>query len=134
MLTAILSTITSAVWPGSALRRTRFRWFLRPCFWPWPIAPCSSRLKFGRGTLARDAPRSRDAMIPVLERPPKVTFSLTETCNLACRHCYADCNKTAKRREVSPAEWLQLIDYLAANGVIQTYIEGGEPLHRPDIF
>src|SRR6266481_7806297 len=73
-------------------------------------------------------------MIPKLERPPKVTFSLTETCNLACRHCYADCNKTAKRRELSTAEWLQLIDYLAANGVIQTYIEGGEPLHRPDFF
>jgi radical SAM protein with 4Fe4S-binding SPASM domain len=73
-------------------------------------------------------------MIPSLERPPKVTFSLTETCNLACRHCYADCNKTAGRPELSTAEWLRLIDYLAANGVIQTYIEGGEPLHRPDIF
>jgi len=73
-------------------------------------------------------------MTPTIERPPKVTFSLTETCNLACRHCYADCNKTAKRPELSTAEWLQLIDYLAANGVIQAYIEGGEPLHRPDIF
>jgi radical SAM protein with 4Fe4S-binding SPASM domain len=73
-------------------------------------------------------------MTPKLERPPKVTFSLTETCNLACRHCYADCKKTAKRPELSTAEWLHLIDYLAANGVIQTYIEGGEPLHRPDIF
>jgi len=73
-------------------------------------------------------------MNPKLERPPKVTFSLTETCNLACRHCYADCKKTAKRPELSTAEWLHLIDYLAANGVIQTYIEGGEPLQRPDIF
>jgi radical SAM protein with 4Fe4S-binding SPASM domain len=27
-----------------------------------------------------------------------------------------------------------LIDYLADNGVVQTYIEGGEPLHRPDFF
>jgi radical SAM protein with 4Fe4S-binding SPASM domain len=68
------------------------------------------------------------------ERPPKITFSLTETCNLACRHCYGDCKKTAKRAELSTAEWLDLIDYLAANGVIQAYIEGGEPLHRPDIF
>jgi radical SAM protein with 4Fe4S-binding SPASM domain len=73
-------------------------------------------------------------MNPKLERPPKVTFSLTETCNLACRHCYADCKKTAKRPELSTVEWLHLIDYLAANGVIQTYIEGGEPLQRPDIF
>src|SRR5229473_236888 len=72
--------------------------------------------------------------MPAFERPPKVTFALTETCNLECRHCYADCNKAAKRPELSTAEWLRLIDYLAANGVIQTYIEGGEPLLRPDIF
>ncbi len=73
-------------------------------------------------------------MTPTVDRPPKVTFSLTETCNLACRHCYADCKKTGKRPELSTDEWLRLIDYLAANGVIQAYIEGGEPLYRPDIF
>jgi radical SAM protein with 4Fe4S-binding SPASM domain len=73
-------------------------------------------------------------MTPSFERPPKFTFALTETCNLECRHCYADCKKAGKRAEMSTAEWFDLIDYLAANGVIQTYIEGGEPLHRPDIF
>src|SRR5260221_1057793 len=72
--------------------------------------------------------------MPAFERPPKVTFALTETCNLECRHCYADCNKAAKRPELSTAEWLDLTDELAENGVIQPYIEGGEPLHRPDIF
>jgi radical SAM protein with 4Fe4S-binding SPASM domain len=73
-------------------------------------------------------------MTPAFERPPKVTLSLTETCNLQCRHCYANCKKVGKRLELSTSEWLDFIDYLAANGVIQTYIEGGEPLHRPDIF
>jgi radical SAM protein with 4Fe4S-binding SPASM domain len=73
-------------------------------------------------------------MNPAFERPPKVTFALTETCNLECRHCYADCKKAGKRPELTTAEWFELIDYLAANGVIQTYIEGGEPLHRPDFF
>jgi radical SAM protein with 4Fe4S-binding SPASM domain len=73
-------------------------------------------------------------MTPAFERPPKITFALTETCNLECRHCYADCKRAGKRGELSTAEWIDLIDYLAANGVIQTYIEGGEPLHRPDIF
>ena len=29
---------------------------------------------------------------------------------------------------------MKLIDYLAENGVIQTYIEGGEPLHRSDFL
>ncbi len=73
-------------------------------------------------------------MTPHFERPPKITFSLTETCNLQCRHCYGDCRKPGKRPELSTSEWLGLIDYLAENGVIQAYIEGGEPLHRPDIF
>ena len=39
-----------------------------------------------------------------------------------------------KAGELSTDEWLKLIDYLAENGVIQTYIEGGEPLHRPDFL
>src|SRR6266446_9218855 len=73
-------------------------------------------------------------MTPYFERPPKITFSLTETCNLQCRHCYGDCKRPGKRPELSTSEWLDLIDYLAENGVIQTYIEGGEPLLRPDIF
>src|SRR5947209_16591142 len=73
-------------------------------------------------------------MSPAFERPPKVTFALTETCNLDCRHCYADCKKLGKRPELTTAEWSGLIDDLAANGVIQAYIEGGEPLHRPDFF
>ncbi len=73
-------------------------------------------------------------MTPYFERPPKITFSLTETCNLQCRHCYGDCKRPGKRPELSTSEWLDLIDYLADNGVIQTYIEGGEPLLRPDIF
>jgi radical SAM protein with 4Fe4S-binding SPASM domain len=73
-------------------------------------------------------------MTPSIERPPKITFSLTETCNQQCRHCYGGCHKAGKRPELSTSEWLAFIDYLAANGVIQTYIEGGEPLHRADIF
>ena len=73
-------------------------------------------------------------MTPQFDRPPKVTFAFTETCNQECRHCYADCRRKGKRRELSTDEWLKLIDYLADNGVIQTYIEGGEPLHRPDFL
>ncbi len=73
-------------------------------------------------------------MAPQFDRPPKVTFAFTETCNQECRHCYADCRRAGKRRELSTDEWLKLIDYLAENGVIQTYIEGGEPLHRPDFL
>jgi radical SAM protein with 4Fe4S-binding SPASM domain len=65
------------------------------------------------------------------ETPPKITLSLTERCNLACKHCYADCNRGV-RRELSTTEWLAFLDYLETNGVIQVYIEGGEPLVRDD--
>lgn len=70
-------------------------------------------------------------MPPFFETPPKITLSLTERCNLACKHCYADCNRDV-RRELSTVEWLAFLDYIEMNGVIQVYIEGGEPLLRDD--
>ncbi|MCO6414665.1 radical SAM protein [Siccirubricoccus sp. KC 17139] len=71
---------------------------------------------------------------PVLERPLKVTLSFTDSCNLNCRHCYADCSATPKPDELSAAEWCGILDRLEADGVIGLYIEGGEPLHRPDFL
>lgn len=67
------------------------------------------------------------------ERPPKITLSVTETCPLNCRHCYGDCG-AGSRAELTTAEWLAIIDRLIEDGVIQFYIEGGEPFHRPDFF
>lgn len=71
---------------------------------------------------------------PVLERPLKVTLSFTSSCNLDCRHCYADCARAPSPAEMGAAEWMALLDRLAADGVIGLYIEGGEPLHRPDFL
>lgn len=67
------------------------------------------------------------------ERPAKITLSVTETCPLQCLHCYGDCGSKA-RPELPTARWLSLIDELVEGGVIQFYIEGGEPFHRPDFF
>jgi radical SAM protein with 4Fe4S-binding SPASM domain len=69
---------------------------------------------------------------PRFDLPPKLTISITETCPLACRHCYADCNRADAAAELSHHEWLSFIDHLRVNGVIQIYFEGGEPFHRPD--
>ncbi len=69
---------------------------------------------------------------PHFEMPPKLTISITETCPLACAHCYADCNRADAPRELSLDEWRAFVDHLVANGVIQIYFEGGEPFHRPD--
>ena len=70
-------------------------------------------------------------MKPYLETPPKLSISFTETCNLRCRHCYADCRASCEN-ELRTDEWLEFLDYLSARNFIQVYIEGGEPLHRPD--
>ena len=70
--------------------------------------------------------------MPHFNLPPKLTISVTETCPLECRHCYADCNRTDARPELRLDEWIAFVDYLVANGVVQVYFEGGEPFHRPD--
>jgi radical SAM protein with 4Fe4S-binding SPASM domain len=71
-------------------------------------------------------------MQPRFETPPKITLSITNTCNLACAHCYGDCTPVPSPRELATDEVLGFIDYLVANDFIQVYIEGGEPQLRPD--
>jgi radical SAM protein with 4Fe4S-binding SPASM domain len=58
--------------------------------------------------------------------PPKVTLSITSTCNQDCSYCYADCNRGIE--ELSIGEWRRFIDYLIDHDVIELFIEGGEPL------
>jgi radical SAM protein with 4Fe4S-binding SPASM domain len=69
-------------------------------------------------------------MQPYFETPPKMTVSITDTCNLDCVHCYADCSKAAAPEELSIDDWIRFVDYLVANQFIELYIEGGEPLYR----
>lgn len=73
-------------------------------------------------------------MQPHFQTPPKITLCITQTCNLQCKYCYADCKNELAQRELSINEWLQFISYLVDNGFIQLYIEGGEPLFRPDFL
>jgi MoaA/NifB/PqqE/SkfB family radical SAM enzyme len=60
-----------------------------------------------------------------------MTFGVTESCNLRCRHCYADCAATPKAGELGLDEWLRIAAEVIRDGVIQFYIEGGEPLAKP---
>jgi len=61
-----------------------------------------------------------------------MSVSITATCNLNCKLCYADCTRKPSPRELTTAEWLKFFRYLVRNDFIQLYIEGGEPLYRPD--
>lgn len=67
-------------------------------------------------------------MHPRFETPPKMTVSITDTCNLHCAHCYGNCTSTPDRDELSIDEWIHFVDYLLANDFIELYIEGGEPV------
>jgi radical SAM protein with 4Fe4S-binding SPASM domain len=69
---------------------------------------------------------------PYYETPPKIALCLTQTCNLECKHCYADCKNELADRELSTGEWFRFIDYLVSNNFIQVFIEGGEPFFRTD--
>ena len=67
-----------------------------------------------------------------LERPLKVTLSCTQTCNLDCKHCYADCDSGHAAAEMRGDEWRSLVDRLIDDGVVSLFIEGGEPFRRTD--
>src|SRR5690606_26247332 len=68
-----------------------------------------------------------------LDRPIKVTLSCTQTCNLDCKLCYADCGGSPGREELTGDEWKRVADRLIEDGVISLFIEGGEPFARPDL-
>ena len=69
-----------------------------------------------------------------LQKPLKLSVCYTETCNLSCKHCYADCSPDKAAAELTSEEWVRFLDEIAELGVIYLYIEGGEPFHRPDFL
>jgi radical SAM protein with 4Fe4S-binding SPASM domain len=69
-----------------------------------------------------------------LNEPIKITLSITNTCNQNCALCYSDCGRETAEAELWREEWLTFIDYLVENDFMQVYIEGGEPLLRPDMM
>jgi radical SAM protein with 4Fe4S-binding SPASM domain len=69
-----------------------------------------------------------------LEKPLKLSICYTETCNLSCHHCYADCSSEKARAELTADEWDRFLNEISELGVVYLYIEGGEPFHRPDFL
>jgi radical SAM protein with 4Fe4S-binding SPASM domain len=69
--------------------------------------------------------------VPRLDKPFKLTLCITQTCNMNCRLCYADCGSAAKP-ELTTEQWKAFIDELVREGFLHVFFEGGEPFHRPD--
>ena len=63
-------------------------------------------------------------------RPLVAELFLTDNCNLRCVSCA--CWRTVTRDELSTQEWLDVVDQLAALGILKANFTGGEPLLRRD--
>lgn len=76
------------------------------------------------------------AMNSVLFRPARpyhMVWLATNACNARCVHCSSDALR-CKPAELSTAEAIAMFEELAAFGVLDVAISGGEPLVRRDLF
>ncbi|MEC0334184.1 radical SAM protein [Paenibacillus macerans] len=65
---------------------------------------------------------------------PVVVWNATRSCNLSCKHCYADARAAKDPDELSTDEAKAFIDDLASFRVPVLLFSGGEPLVRKDIL
>lgn len=64
--------------------------------------------------------------------PLSGSIDLTSRCNLRCKHCYLEPDFAG--RELTGAEWCDLLDEMADAGCLRLLITGGEPLLRKDFL
>lgn len=70
---------------------------------------------------------------PHLSAPHTVHWAITYACGLDCPDCYARRHRDRFPGEFPTADALRLVETLAAWGVFQLAIGGGEPLRRADL-
>jgi MoaA/NifB/PqqE/SkfB family radical SAM enzyme len=72
--------------------------------------------------------------------PPRLSFTVTNACNLRCRMCgqWSDTGYVryggATRRDMALADWKRLVDEGAEHGVSFVLVRGGEPFLFPGII
>ena len=75
-----------------------------------------------------------------LEVPPFLISSISTTCNLHCKGCYARSNGIAEddteqqKSTLSPEQWQTIFTEAAGMGINFSLIAGGEPFMRKDIL
>ena len=68
------------------------------------------------------------------ETPFLAIWEVTQSCDLACKHCRAAAQPIAHPDELTNAEGKALIDQIAAMSVPIFVFTGGDPLKRADVF
>lgn len=64
-------------------------------------------------------------------------LEITQRCNLSCLHCGSDCGRTAQLPELTPRQWMDFLEKVAADFAKKNLIlviTGGEPLCAPGFF
>ena len=75
-----------------------------------------------------------------LEVPPFLISSISTTCNLHCKGCYARSNGIAedaeadRRETLTPEQWRDIFTEAASLGINFSLLAGGEPMMRKDIL
>ena len=90
-------------------------------------------------------PFEPSAMEPMIELPARgalnydetpflAIWEVTQSCDLACKHCRAAAQPEAHPEQLTTAQGKELIDQIAAMHVPVFVLTGGDPLKRADIF
>ena len=65
--------------------------------------------------------------------PLAMLAELTHRCPLACPYCSNPLELTAKERELTTSQWVDVFRQAADMGVLQLHLSGGEPASRTDL-
>ena len=68
------------------------------------------------------------------ETPFLAIWEITQSCDLACKHCRAAAQPIAHPDELTNAEGKALIDQIADMGIPIFVFTGGDPMKRKDVF
>lgn len=75
-----------------------------------------------------------------IDIPPFLISSISTTCNLHCKGCYARAGGIAgdkenqRKKTLSPQQWQQIFTEAAGLGINFSLLAGGEPMMRKDIL
>ena len=104
--------------------------------------PREAKFAYRMQTLFKKTEKRRKKMLELegLEVPPFLISSISTTCNLHCKGCYARSNGIAEddtahqKATLAPEQWKAIFTEAAEMGINFSLIAGGEPFMRKDIL